>query len=184
MCQILPSQEKWLNRPQKGWQWVLLSPHSSAPWFWITFCILHPSASAPVEVNRIKSGFIILMNNSNSNLTFIALNLHSQQDNSNMQIQSPGTEVGRHHREAMRENELRRISFCIDIGFELLSKRGNSGWCTNVFRKWIPNSGSIKGKTETKLLSGLVNFRLKFWYINEIGNTLTTSSIVSIVVHG
>ena len=44
--------------------------------------------------------------------------------------------------------------------------------------------GASKGKTETKLLSGLVNFRLKFWYIKEIGNTLTTSSIVSIVVCG
>ena len=29
-----------------------------------------------------------------------------------------------------------------------------------------------KGKTEAKLLSGLVNCRLKFWYIEEIGNTL------------
>ena len=45
-------------------------------------------------------------------------------------------------------------------------------------------SGSIKGKTETKLHSGLVNCRLKFWYIKEIGNTLTTSSIVSSVVCG
>ena len=48
----------------------------------------------------------------------------------------------------------------------------------------IPNSGSIKGKTETKLLSGLVNCRLKFWYIEEIGNTLTASSIVSSAVCG
>ena len=30
----------------------------------------------------------------------------------------------------------------------------------------------------------LVNFRLKFWYIKEIGNTLTTSSIVSSAVCG
>ena len=30
---------------------------------------------------------------------------------------------------------------------------------------------SIKGKTEAKLLSGLVNCRLKFWYIKEIGHT-------------
>ena len=44
--------------------------------------------------------------------------------------------------------------------------------------------GSIKGKTEAKLLCGLVNFRLKFWYIEEIGNTLTTSSIVSSAVCG
>ena len=95
----------------------------------------------------------------------------AQQDNSNMQIQSPGTEVGQHHREAIRENELRRICLCVEIGFELLSERGNSGRCTNVFRKRIPNSGSIKGETETKLLSGLVDFRLKFWYIKEIGNT-------------
>ena len=51
----------------------------------------------------------------------------AQQDNSNKQIQSPGTEVGQHHGEAIRENELRRISLCIEIGFELLSKRGNSG---------------------------------------------------------
>ena len=37
-------------------------------------------------------------------------------------------------------------------------------------------------QNEAKLLSGLVNCRLKFWYIEEIGNTLTTSNIVSSVV--
>ena len=46
------------------------------------------------------------------------------------------------------------------------------------------NSGGIKGKTEAKLLSGLVNCGLKFWYIEEIGNTLTASSIVSSAVCG
>ena len=46
-----------------------------------------------------------------------------QQDNSNMQIQSPRTKTGRHHGEAIRENELRRIRLCIEIGFELLSKK-------------------------------------------------------------
>ena len=111
----------------------------------------------------------IIFFNSNSNLTFIALNLHrvvdsKAQDNSNMQIQSPGTKTGWHHGEAIRENKLRRICLCVEIGFELLSKRGNSEWCIDVLRKWIPNSGSIKGKTEAKLLSGLVNCRLKFWY--------------------
>ena len=45
-------------------------------------------------------------------------------------------------------------------------------------------SGSIKGETKTKLLSGLVNFRLKLWNIKEIGNTLTASGIVSIMVRG
>ena len=44
-----------------------------------------------------------------------------------MQIQSPGTEIEQHPGEATRENELRRICLCIEIGFELLSKRGNSG---------------------------------------------------------
>ena len=39
-------------------------------------------------------------------------------------------------------------------------------------------------KTEAKLLSGLVNCRLKFWYIEEIDNTLTMSSIVSSAVCG
>ena len=48
----------------------------------------------------------------------------------------------------------------------------------------MPNSGGIKGKTEAKLLSGLVNCGLKFWYIEEIGNTLTASSIVSSAVCG
>ena len=33
--------------------------------------------------------------------------------------------------------------------------------------------GASKAKTEAKLLSGLVNCRLKFWYVEEIGNTLT-----------
>ena len=61
--------------------------------------------------------------------------LTEQQDNSNIQIQSPGTETGQHHGEAIRENDLRRISLCVEIGFELGSKRGNSGRCTNVFRE-------------------------------------------------
>ena len=39
-------------------------------------------------------------------------------------------------------------------------------------------------ETETKLLSGLVDFRLKLWNIKEICKTLTASSIVSIVVCG
>ena len=44
--------------------------------------------------------------------------------------------------------------------------------------------GASKGKTEAKLLSGLVMCMLKFRYIEEIGNTLTTSSIVSSAVFG
>ena len=51
----------------------------------------------------------------------------AQQDNSNMQILSPGTEIGQHHVEAIRENQLRGICLCVEIGFELLSKSGNSG---------------------------------------------------------
>ena len=50
-----------------------------------------------------------------------------QQDNSNMQIQSPGREIGQHQGEAIRENKLKRICICEEIGFELLSKRGKSG---------------------------------------------------------
>ena len=45
----------------------------------------------------------------------------AQQDNSNRQIQSTGTKTGRH-----KKSELRRISLCVEIGFELLSKRGQS----------------------------------------------------------
>ena len=73
------------------------------------------------------------VNNSNSNLTFIALNLHSvvdskaQQDNSNRQIQSPGTKNRSAPRRSHKKSELRRISLCVEIGFELLSKRGHSG---------------------------------------------------------
>ena len=48
----------------------------------------------------------------------------------------------------------------------------------------VNSSGSIKSKTETILFSGLVNFMLKLWNIKEICNTLTVSSIVSIVVCG
>ena len=51
----------------------------------------------------------------------------AQQDNSNVQIQSPGTEIGQQHGEAIRENELRRMCLCVEIGFKLLYKRGNSG---------------------------------------------------------
>ena len=39
-----------------------------------------------------------------------------------MQIQSPGTEIGRHHGEAIRENELRRISLCVEIGLGFFLK--------------------------------------------------------------
>ena len=46
------------------------------------------------------------------------------------------------------------------------------------------NSKQWEHQTEAKLLSGLVNCRLKFWYIEEIGNTLTTFSIVSSAVCG
>ena len=59
----------------------------------------------------------------------------AQQDNSNIQIQSPGTETGQHHGEAIRDNDLRRISLCVEIGFDFGSKRGNSGGCTNVLRE-------------------------------------------------
>ena len=40
------------------------------------------------------------------------------------------------------------------------------------------------GASKAKLCSGLVKFRLKLWNIKEICNTLTASSIVSIVVCG
>ena len=44
--------------------------------------------------------------------------------------------------------------------------------------------GASKAKGKGKLLSGLVNCGLKFWYIEEIGNTLTASSIVISAVCG
>ena len=44
--------------------------------------------------------------------------------------------------------------------------------------------GASKAKTEAKLLSRLVNCGLKFWYIEEIGNTLIVSSIVSSDLNG
>ena len=74
-----------------------------------------------------------MTSDSNSNCTFVALNLllvvnsKGQEDNSNVQIQSPGTEIGQHHGEAIRENELRRICLWVEIGFGLLSERSNSG---------------------------------------------------------
>ena len=46
------------------------------------------------------------------------------------------------------------------------------------------NSVGASKATEAKVLSGLVNCRLKFWHIKEIGNTLTASSIVSSAVCG
>ena len=44
--------------------------------------------------------------------------------------------------------------------------------------------GASKAKLKAKLLSGLVNCGLKFWYIEEIGNTQTASSIVNSAVCG
>ena len=46
----------------------------------------------------------------------------AQQDNSSTQIQSPGTKTGRHHGEAIRENELRRICLCVEIGVKAIHK--------------------------------------------------------------
>ena len=44
--------------------------------------------------------------------------------------------------------------------------------------------GASKAKLKLKCLSGLVNCRLKFWYIEEIGKTLTMCNIVSSAVCG
>ena len=41
--------------------------------------------------------------------------------------------------------------------------------------------GPSEVKLKAKLLSRLVNFKLKFWYIEEVGNTLAMSIVSSAV---
>ena len=79
----------------------------------------------------------------------------AQQDNSNMQIQSPGTEVGRHHGEAIRENELRRISLCVEIGFELLLKEAIVGDARMSSGSEFQTVGASKAKLKPNCLVDL-----------------------------
>ena len=78
-----------------------------------------------------------------------------QQDNSNMHIQSPGTETGRHHGETIRENELRRICLCVEIGFELLSKEAIVGDAWMSSGSEFQTVGASKAKLKPNCLVDL-----------------------------
>ena len=100
-----------------------------------------------------------------------------------MQIQSSGTKTGQHHGEAIRENELRGICRCVEIGFEHLSKRGNSGLCTDVFKK---NLVDIKGFSypELKVFIYCVTSIYAAWHIGIASSSkfVASASLSSSVV--
>ena len=101
-----------------------------------------------------------------------------------MQIQSPVTKTGWHHGEAIRENDLRRICLCIELGLNFFLNEAIVGDAHMSSGSEFQTVGGSKVKLKLNCLVDLVNYRLKFWYIKEIGNALTVSSIGSSAIYG
>ena len=78
-----------------------------------------------------------------------------QQDNSNIQIQSPGTEIGRLHGEAIRENELRRICLCVEIGLNFFLKEAIVGDARMSSESEFQTVGASKAKLKPNCLVDL-----------------------------
>ena len=68
------------------------------------------------------------------------------------------------------------------VGFKLFSEGGQGGRGMNLIRKSIPNSGSIKSKTITKLFDRFMNRRAKLWNDKEITTTLTVPGTIRTAV--
>ena len=62
--------------------------------------------------------------------------------------------------------------------FKLLSKRGQVRRGTNLIWKSVPNSGSIKSKTVTKLLDRFINRRVELWNNKEIATNLAAPGAI------
>ena len=64
----------------------------------------------------------------------------------------------------------------------MLSEGGQGGRGTNLIRKSIPHSGSMKSKTITKLFDRFMNRRAKLWNDKEITTTLIAPGTVRTAV--
>ena len=77
---------------------------------------------------------------------------------------------------------LRWVCFGVQVGFELLSERGQGGRGTNLIWKSIPHSGGIKSKTITKLFDRFMNRRVELWIDKEVATTLTVPGTIRTTV--
>ena len=77
---------------------------------------------------------------------------------------------------------LRWVCFGVQVGFKLLSERGQGWRGMNLIWKSISNSGSIKSKTITKLLDRFMNRRVELWNGKEIANTLAAAGAIRTAV--
>ena len=111
-----------------------------------------------------------LYSNSNSNWTFIALNLPKQEDSKAQQNKKQSTKFcvqghnrGRTPRRTPGGFRLGWICFGVQVGFKLFSE-GGQGWRgTNHIRESIPHSRSTKRKTITKLFDRFMNRGAELW---------------------
>ena len=70
------------------------------------------------------------------------------------------------------------ICYGVQVGFKLVSEKGQGWRGTNLIRKSIPHSGNIKRKTITKLFDRFMNRRVELWNDKEIATTLTAPGAV------
>ena len=77
---------------------------------------------------------------------------------------------------------LTKVGMLWCTGLKLLSEGGQGGRGTNLIRKSIPYSGSIKSKTITKLFDRFMNRRAKLWNDKEITTILTAPGTVRTAV--
>ena len=68
------------------------------------------------------------------------------------------------------------------MGLKLLSEGDQGERGTDLIRKSIPHSGSIKSKTITKLFDRFMNIRTKLWNEKEITTTLTVLGTIRTAV--
>ena len=70
----------------------------------------------------------------------------------------------------------------MQVDFKLLSEGSQGRRGTNLIRKNIPYSGSIKSKTITKLFDRFMNRRVNLWNDKEITTTLTVPGTITTAV--
>ena len=138
-------------------------------------CIVLYSVFILSPISPCTSGLKMLYDpydsNSNSNWTFIALNLPKQEDSKAQQNKKQSTKfcVQGHNRGRTPRRtpggwfRLGWICFGVQVGFKLFSE-GGQGWRgTNHIRESIPHSRSIKRKTITKLFDRFMNRGAELW---------------------
>ena len=82
----------------------------------------------------------------------------------------------------LSNNKKRWVCFGVQVDFKLLSERGQGGRGTNLMWKSIPQSGSIKSKTITKVFERFMNRRVELWNDKEIATTLTAPGTIRTAV--